>query len=56
MFLSAGSSPTVITDWKAELDSTVIKDAVICEVSTNKVSMEFIAPHTGQLAWLLKKA
>jgi hypothetical protein len=53
--LSGGNAPTVITGWKAELDSTVIKDAVICEVSTDKVSMEVIAPKTGRLAWLLEE-
>lgn len=53
--LSAGSYPTIITDWKAELDCTVIKDTVICEVSTDKVSMEVIAPRTGKLVWLLEE-
>jgi hypothetical protein len=53
--LSGGSAPTVITDWKAELDSTVKKDAVICEVSTDKVSVDVIAPQKGQLVWLLEE-
>lgn len=53
--LSGGSAPTVITAWKAELDSTVRKDAVICEISTDKVSMDVIAPKTGQLVWLLEE-
>jgi biotin-dependent enzyme len=53
--LSAGSAPTVITGWKVELDSTITKDAVICEVSTDKVSMEVVAPQTGKLIWLLEE-
>lgn len=53
--LSGGNSSTIITDWKVELNSTVIKDEVICEVSTDKVSMEVIAPQSGQLAWLLEE-
>lgn len=53
--LSAGSTPTVITSWKAELDSIVIKDTVICEISTDTLSMEVIAPKTGRLVWLLEE-
>lgn len=51
----SGGGPTVITEWKAELDSTVTNGDVICEVSTDKVSMEIIAPQTGQLVWLLEE-
>lgn len=53
--LSGGNAPTVITDWKVDLDSTITKDAVICEVSTDKVSMEVVAPQTGKLVWLLEE-
>ncbi|MCS3800621.1 biotin/lipoyl-containing protein [Niastella sp. OAS944] len=53
--LLSGGAPTIITEWKAELDSTVINGDVICEVSTDKVSMEVIAPQTGQLVWLLEE-
>lgn len=53
--LSGGNTPTVITDWKVELDSTVTKDAVICEISTDKVSMDVIALQTGKLVWLLEE-
>ena len=53
--LSGGNAATVITGWKAELDSAVIKDTVMCEVSTDKVSMEVIAPQTGKLVWLLEE-
>lgn len=53
--LLSGGAPTVITDWKVELHATVNKDEVICEVSTDKVSMEVIAPQTGKLVWLLEE-
>jgi hypothetical protein len=53
--LSGGNAPTVITGWKVELSSTIKKDTVLCEVSTDKVSMEVIAPRTGQLVWLLEE-
>jgi hypothetical protein len=53
--LSGGNAATVITDWKVELDCNVTKDAVLCEVSTDKVSMEVIAPQTGKLVWLLEE-
>lgn len=53
--LSSGNTPTIITAWKVELHSTVKKDEVICEVSTDKVSMDVIAPQTGQLVWLLEE-
>jgi hypothetical protein len=53
--LSGGNTPTVITGWKVELDSTITKDTVICEVSTDKVSMEVVAPQTGKLVWLLEE-
>lgn len=53
--LSAGEYPTVITGWEAELDSIVIKDTVICEISTDKVFIEIMAPQTGRLVWLLEE-
>lgn len=45
----------VITSWKIELEEIVRKDEVICEISTDKVSVEIIAPHTGRLVWLLEE-
>jgi hypothetical protein len=53
--LLSGGAPTVITDWKVALNSPVTKDQVICEVSTDIVSMEITAPQTGQLVWLLEE-
>jgi hypothetical protein len=44
-----------ITNWKIELDEIVIKDEVICEVSTDKVWVEIVAPQTGRLVWLLEE-
>ncbi|MNR31108.1 branched-chain alpha-keto acid dehydrogenase subunit E2 [compost metagenome] len=32
-----------------------MKDEVICEISTDKVSVEIVSPHTGRLIWLLEE-
>ncbi|MBB6502031.1 biotin/lipoyl-containing protein [Pedobacter cryoconitis] len=45
----------VVTNWKIELDEIVIKDEVICEISTDKVLVEIVAPQTGRLIWLLEE-
>jgi hypothetical protein len=45
----------IITSWKIELDEIAMKDSVICEISTDKVSVEFVAPQTGRLVWLLEE-
>jgi hypothetical protein len=52
---STGDYSAVITGWKADLDSTVLKDTVLCEISTDKVWMEIMAPQTGRLVWLLEE-
>ena len=44
-----------ITHWKVELDEIVRKDEVICEISTDKVWVEIVAPQTGRLLWLLEE-
>ncbi|MBB6502036.1 biotin/lipoyl-containing protein [Pedobacter cryoconitis] len=44
-----------ITNWKIELGEIVIKDEVICEISTDKVWAEIVAPQTGRLIWLLEE-
>jgi hypothetical protein len=52
------SSPyreAIISNWKIELDDIVMKDEIICEICTDKVSVEIAAPHTGQLIWLLEE-
>lgn len=45
----------IINDWKIELDEIVRKDQIIGEISTDKVSVEIVAPHTGRLVWLLEE-
>jgi len=45
----------IISDWKIDLGEIVRKDEVICEISTDKVSVEVVAPHTGRLIWLLEE-
>lgn len=45
----------VITCWKIDLEDMVKKDEVICEISTDKVSVEILAPETGRLVWLLEE-
>lgn len=45
----------IISDWKIDLGETVRIDEVICEISTDKVSVEIVAPHTGRLIWLLEE-
>lgn len=45
----------IITNWKIELDEIVRKDGVICEISTDKVSIDIIAPRMGRLVWLLEE-
>jgi hypothetical protein len=50
-----GQYEAVITNWKAELDEIVRKDEIICEISTDKVSVEIVAPQTGRLLWLLEE-
>lgn len=45
----------IVTNWKVELDEIVIKDEVICEISTDKVWVEIVAPQTGRLVWLLEE-
>lgn len=53
--LSGGTYEPIITNWKIELGEMVIKDQVICEISTDKVSVEIVSPHTGRLVWLLEE-
>lgn len=53
--LLSGQYEAVITNWKIELDEIVMKDEVICEISTDKVSVEIFAPQTGRLVWLLEE-
>jgi hypothetical protein len=45
----------IINDWKIDIGEIVRTDDVICEISTDKVSIEIIAPHTGRLIWLLEE-
>lgn len=45
----------IISDWKKDLGEIVRIDEVICEISTDKVSVEIVAPHTGRLIWLLEE-
>ncbi|MFA4868959.1 MAG: lipoyl domain-containing protein [Pedobacter sp.] len=45
----------IISDWKIDLGEIVRIDEVICEISTDKDSVEVIAPHTGRLIWLLEE-
>ncbi|KIO75069.1 hypothetical protein TH53_22735 [Pedobacter lusitanus] len=45
----------IINNWKTELGDIVIKDEVICEISTDKVWVEIVAPQTGRLIWLLEE-
>lgn len=45
----------IISDWKIDLGEIVRTGEVICEISTDKVSVEVIAPHTGRLIWLLEE-
>jgi len=44
-----------ITNWKVDLDEAVRVNEIICEISTDKVSIEIVAPHTGRLIWLLEE-
>jgi hypothetical protein len=53
--LSYSQSEPIITSWKIELDEIVRKYEVICEISTDKVSVEIAAPQTGRLLWLLEE-
>lgn len=45
----------IISDWKKDLGEIVKIGEVICEISTDKVSVEIVAPHTGRLIWLLEE-
>lgn len=45
----------IISDWKIDLGEIVRKNEIICEISTDKVSVEVVAPHTGRLIWLLEE-
>lgn len=45
----------IITSWKVDLHGTVMVDEIICEISTDKVSVEIAAPYTGRLVWLLEE-
>ncbi|MGY0035768.1 biotin/lipoyl-containing protein [Pedobacter sp. NJ-S-72] len=53
--LSSEQYDAVITNWKVELNEIVKKDEVICEISTDKVCVEIVAPQTGRLVWLLEE-
>lgn len=53
--LAHGQYEAVITNWRIELDEIVVKDNIICEISTAKVSTEIVAPRTGRLVWLLEE-
>jgi hypothetical protein len=44
-----------ITNWKVDLHDAVKVNEIICEISTDKVSIEIVAPHTGRLIWLLEE-
>ncbi|SHE68768.1 lipoyl domain-containing protein [Pedobacter caeni] len=54
-FLGSGNDEAIISEWKIELEEIVKKDQVICEVSTDKVSLEIVAPEAGRLVWLLEE-
>jgi hypothetical protein len=45
----------MVSNWKIELDDIVMKDEIICEICTDKVSVEIAAPNTGRLIWLLEE-
>lgn len=45
----------IISDWKIDLGEIAMMDEIICEISTDKVSVEIVAPHTGRLIWLLEE-
>lgn len=47
--------PMVVTEWKIVLGATVKKDDVICEISTEKVSIDVFASCTGKLVWILEE-
>lgn len=51
----SGEHEAVVSEWKIELEEIVKKDQVICEVSTDKVSLEIVAPVAGRLVWLLEE-
>jgi len=53
--ITYSQSEAVISHWRIELDEIVMKDEVICEVNTDKVSVEIVAPKTGRLVWLLEE-
>lgn len=53
--LSDSQSEAVISNWRIELGEIAMKDQVICEVNTDKVSVEIVAPKTGRLVWLLEE-
>lgn len=53
--LTYSQSEAVISNWRIELGEIVRKDKVICEVNTDKVSVEIVAPQTGRLVWLLEE-
>ncbi|WP_316835279.1 lipoyl domain-containing protein [Pedobacter nutrimenti] len=51
----APSESAIISNWKIDLNNIVLKDEIICEICTDKVSVEVVAPHTGRLIWLLEE-
>lgn len=53
--LTDRQSEAIISNWRIELAEIVRKDKVICEVNTDKVSVEIVAPQTGRLVWLLEE-
>jgi hypothetical protein len=53
--MTYSQSEAIISNWRIELDEIVMKDKVICEVNTDKVSVEIVAPQTGRLIWLLEE-
>lgn len=53
--VSYGQIEAIINDWKIELNEIVTKGEIICEITTEKVSVEIVAPQTGRLVWLLEE-